>query len=337
MKRLLCTAVSCLLAVTALAQTTVTGPISGFVTLHLTPGTNFLGFALIPAMELQAEATVSGNPRTRLTLKNALTTLTDDQFNTGALPTHVVEIMTGAGQGFTAPVADTSGTNKEIILTEAVPEVVENEVTVKIWKLWTLADVFGASNTVQLTDGESGDTADLIQIPNGTGLDEYFYSSGGALGQGWRKVGAGSADQAAVPLKLNGGIAIHARAAKSVTIVGKVKPGKTMVSLQTGNNFVANLCPVHRSGSEAGQTLGNSGLGQSLASAAASHLADLVLLWNGQGYDQYYFSTGGFPGQGWRQVGQGQANKADTALPEGAFVILRRGAPVQVLLNQGQF
>lgn len=340
MKRLFCVAASCLLAVSAVAQTSVTTPIMGFMTLNLTPGTNFLGFALLPTMELQGAVTVSGSPRNRLTLTSTGVTLTDDQFNAATQHTHVIEVITGAGQGFTTTIEDTLGTSKELVLTDAVPASVENEVTIKVWKLWTLGDVFGATNTAQLTEGESEATADLIQIPNGSGFDQYFYSSGGALGEGWRKVGSANADQSAVPLKFNGGIAIYARTAKPVVIVGQVKPGKTIVNLQTGNNFVANLCPVNKAGttpSEEGRTLDNSGLQAGLKGDTASHLADLVLLWNGSGYDQYFYSTGGFSGTGWRQIGQGQTNKASTPLPDGAFVILRRGSPVQLQLSQGSF
>jgi hypothetical protein len=66
-------------------------------------------------------------------------------------------------------------------------------------------------------------------------------------------------------------------------------------------------------------------------------LADLVLLWNGRGYDQYYYSTGGLAGAGWRKVGAGNQNQETVPLPDGAFVILRRGSPVTLTLNQGGF
>jgi hypothetical protein len=117
--------------------------------------------------------------------------------------------------------------------------------------------------------------------------------------------------------------------------------------LETGNNFVANLCPVNAGGtspSSEGRTLSNSGLytanpSTGLLGASNSNAADLVLLWNGTGYDQFYYSTGGFAGTGWRQVGSNplSADKAGTAIPDGAYIVLRRGAPVMVSLNQGAF
>jgi hypothetical protein len=62
-----------------------------------------------------------------------------------------------------------------------------------------------------------------------------------------------------------------------------------------------------------------------------------VLIWSGGGYDQYFYSTGGAGGVGWRKIGAGSADQAGVPLPDGAFVILRRGPPVTVTLNQGTF
>lgn len=341
MKRLFCLAASCLIASAALAQTLVTTPVMGFLTLNLQAGTNFIGFALLPSMELQAVVNVSGD-RTRILVQGApQVALTDNQFNPGSLPSHTVEIVSaGTGLGFTSAIVDTVATGNEIVLADAVPAGVTDGATIKVWKLWTLADVFGATNSALLTGSENPATADLIQLPNGTGFDEYYYSTGGANGVGWRQVGQGAADQANVPLEFSGGIAIRARSAKSVVIVGQIKPGKTMVNLQTGNNLVANLCPVNAAGdtpSAEGRTLGNSGLQTGLASGIASTQADLVLIWNGQGYSQYYYSSGGLTGAGWRRIGAGAADQSGVALPDGAYIIFRRGGPTQIQVNQGNF
>lgn len=342
MKRFFCLAVSLFLAASGLAQTLVTTPVMGFLTLNLQIGNNFMGFALLPSMELQGVVNISANNRTRLFLQGApQVTLTNDQFNPGALPSYAVEIVSaGSGLGFTSVVVDTLATGNEIVLADPVPVGVADGATIKVWKLWTLADVFGATNSAGLTGGQTSATADLIQLPNGNGFDEYFYSIGGAQGVGWRLVGGGMTDQATVPLEFSGGVAIRARSAKSIIIVGQVKPGKTMVTLQTGNNFVANLCPVNATGetpSTEGRTLGNSGLQTGLTGGLAYTQADLVLLWNGQGYDQYYYSTGGLTGIGWRRTGLGRSDKSGVALPDGAFIIFRRGLPIQIQLNQGNF
>lgn len=321
------------------AQTVVTTPVTGFLTLHLQEGSNFLGFALLPAQEVQGTVNIAPD-RTHVLLQGSLT-LANDQFNTGAHPSHALEIVSaGAGQGFVSVVTDTLATGNELTLQEAVPNGVDNGAVVKIWRLWTLADAFGATNTAGLTGGTAPETADLVLLPNGADFDRYFYSTGGAQGTGWRKVGGGSADQAAVSVPLTGGAAIVARSAKSILVTGQVKSGSTQVRLQTGHNYLANLCPVNATGSSPsaeGRTLGNSGLQTGLAGAPASGLADLVLLWNGQGYDQYFYATGGLYGTGWRRIGTGAADQAGVALPDGAYVILRRGAAVTILVQQGNF
>ncbi|HCN77388.1 MAG TPA: hypothetical protein DIT13_09380 [Verrucomicrobiales bacterium] len=342
MKKLLNMAIFGVLAATGLLQAQVTSPIMGFLTLHLQEGTNFIGFALLPTMEMQSSFNISPTDRKIVFLQGGPNlALADNQFNPGPLATHAVEIVSsGAGQGFTTIVTATLSTGNQLTLQEEVPAGVADGASLKVWRLWTLADVFGADNSAGLAGGETPGQADLILLPNGTGFDKYFYSTGGAQGVGWRQVDGGTTDQADVPVFVSEGAAIIARAAKSVVVIGQVKPGVTKVSLQTGNNYVANLCPVNAAGEGAsveGRTLGNSGLAEGMAGGTASSLADLVLLWNGSGYDQYFNSTGGPLGAGWRKVGAGSTDQSSVPLPDGAYIILRRGAPVMITLNQGSF
>lgn len=339
MKRFLLTMLCGLLAGTSPAQ--VTSPIVGFLNLHLQEGTNFIGFALLPGLDLQTTFTIAAGNRQQIFLQGDHLTLTDDQFSAGARPTHAVEIITaGTGEGFSSVITATLATGRQLTLAEAVPAGVADGATLKVWRLWTLGEVFGASNEAGLTAAETAGGADLVLLPNGDGFDRYFYSTGGALGQGWRREGAGSADQADVPVLLSAGAALFARSAKSVILTGQVKPGRSRVQLRTGHNYVANLCPVSAAGENAsseGRTLGNSGLAAGLQGATVSEQADLVLLWNGGGYEAYFHSTGGPLEAGWRKVGAGKADQAGVALPDGAFVILRRGAPLTLALDQGDF
>jgi hypothetical protein len=343
MKRINCLVAICLLAASAWAQTVVTTPVMGFLTLNLNPGTNFIGFALLPSMEMQGVVNIDAG-RSRIFLQGAPNVaLSNDQFNTASLPTHTIEISGNsgdAGVGFTSVILDTIAEGNEIVLADVIPTEVTNGATIKIWKLWTLADVFGAANSAGLTAGAGPETADIIQIPNGSEFDQYFFSNGeGDYTEGWRKVANLTQDQGGVALKFSSGLALFARTAKSVVIVGQVKPGKTMVTLQPGNNFVANLCPVNFEDSESvGRTLGNSGLASGLISGPSFPVSDLVMLWNGTGYDKYYHTTGGLNGSGWRLIGAGNVDQSDVALPDGAYVILHRGeSPTQIQINQGEF
>lgn len=340
MKRFLLTLLCGLVATASPAQ--VTSPIVGFLTLHLQPGTNFIGFALLPGLELQTTFTIASGNRQQIFLQGEHLTLQDDQFSSGPRPSHAVEIVSaGTGEGFTSVITATLATGRQLNLAESVPAGVTDGATLKIWRLWTLGEVFGAENQAGLTGAEVAGDADLVLLPNGdAGFDRYFYSTGGPLGQGWRREGGGTADQADIPVLLGGGAALFARSAKSVVLTGQVKPGRTRVQLRTGHNYVANLCPVSAIGESAsseGRTLANSGLASGLQGAAVSEQADLVLLWNGAGYDAYFHSTGGPLESGWRKIGAGKTDQAGVALPDGAFVILRRGAPLTLALDQGNF
>ena len=338
----LITAITAAFAVGLNAQVT-TKPV-GFVTLNLQTGNNFVGFSLQPSSAFTGAFTVNATDRTHINLSNA--TITDNQFN-GAAGTHVLEITTaGASQGLNTVIVTTLAVGSEIILQDALPAGVADGSTMTIWKLRTISDAFGAANSAGLTAGNST-TADLLLIPTATGgYDQYYYSTGAPFGVGWRKVGGGSTDRASVAFYYSDGFIILVRgSAKTVTVTGEVKMGKTSILLESGNNFVANLCPVNASGttpSTEGRTLGNSGLytgvpTTGLLGTTSANTADQVLIWNGTGYTQYYYSTGAPFGVGWRQVGGGNTDRASIALPDGCYLVLRRGAPVSIQLAQGNF
>jgi hypothetical protein len=275
--------------------------------------------------------------------------VTNDQFNPAAITantpaTHVIEVISqGSVQGLNTAIVDTIASGSEVVLQEALHPSVADGSEIRIWKLWTIGDAFGATNSAGLTAGTSS-TADLILIPSGSGYDQYFYSTGGAPGVGWRRVGGGNTPRGYVPLYYTDGFLILVRGApKSITVAGSVKPNQTTVVLENGNNFLCNLCPVNAGGanpSASGRTLGNSnlynGTSQGLT-GGPSATADLVLIWNGSGYNQYYYSLSGAPGVGWRQVGGGNTNRASIPLPDGAFMILRRGPATTVALSQASF
>jgi uncharacterized protein (TIGR02597 family) len=327
-------------AVAAFSQVT-TNPV-GFLTISLATGNNFVGFSLQPSAVFAGAFTVSSTDRTRIFLTNA--TLTDDQFN-GAAGIHAIEVTTdGVTQGLNTLVVDSNQLGAEIVLQDALPVGVADGSTIKIIKLRTIADAFGATNSAGLTAGTAS-TADLILVPNASGYDQYYYSPGGLVGLGWRQVGQGNANRANVGFYPTDGFLILAKSSKSIVITGEVKSTKTTVVLENGNNILANLCVLNAGGSSPsaqGRTLANSGLYTGNTSTGllggTSTTADLVLIWNGSGYSQFFYSTGGLVGIGWRQIGSGNADTSATALPEGAFMVLRRAAtPASVQLTQLSF
>jgi hypothetical protein len=317
----------------------VTSPILGYLTLELGQGTNFVGFSLQPVLELQASVNVHGTDRARVFLQGGVT-LSNGQFGSAVATTHVLELIeAGAGEGFHSVIANSLAVGSELALGTQVPAGVVDGAKVRIWKLWSLADVFGATNTAGLQGGISPEVADVILMPNGADFDRYYYSTGGDAGIGWRQVGQ-IGDKADVKVPYAGGFMIHTLSAKAVTLIGQVKSGKTRVTLQTGRNYLANLCPVNAAGdtpSAEGRTLGNSGLQDYLTAGRVPAVADLVLIWNVSSYTQYYYASGGLAGTGWRRVGGGTVDQFGVALPDGGFAIQRRGAPTEVLMTQGNF
>jgi hypothetical protein len=220
MKKLaLITALAATAVVSSFGQVT-TKPV-GFVTLNLQTGNNFVGFSLQPSSAFSGAFTVSPTDRSHIFLTNA--TVTDDQFN-GAAGTFVIEVTTaGSNQGINTVVVDTISTGAEVVLQDALPAGVADGSTLTVWKIRTISEAFGAANSAGLSQG-SATAADLILIPTtGGGYDQYYYSTGGFAGLGWRKVGSSplSANQANVPLYYTDGFIILARTPKAVTITEK--------------------------------------------------------------------------------------------------------------------
>ncbi len=98
--------------------------------------------------------------------------------------------------------------------------------TYKIYPHWTLASLFGATDQAGLKAGSST-TADQLTIVNAAGAATYFYSSGGAVGAGWRKVGGGTNDYSSQNLYIDQGIAYSRNVTTNLTVqlVGGVKLG----------------------------------------------------------------------------------------------------------------
>ncbi len=198
--------------------------------------------------------------------------------------------------------------------------------TYKIYPHWTLATVFGPADQAGLKAGSST-TADQLTVVNANGAATYFYSSGGAVGVGWRKSGGGSTDYSNQPLYIDQGIAYSRNVTTNLTVqlVGAVKLGPTIIPLfGPGNSFQGNVY------ASSATTLTNSLLytdGNQTDSfvAGSSTTADQVLLPDsvvpGQ-LDTYFYSSGGAIGKGWRMAGGGSADASQVQIPMGAGVLI---------------
>ncbi len=327
LKKVALAATIALIAVPAFAQTTATTDPVGFITLALSGSSNsgltFSSLGLTRTVSYQGSAeTISAN-----SLTDNEATWADGQFN-GVSGAFYVEITSGPGAGQMYDISATTAASKTITLSQNLVAGVAAPVSFKVRQHWTLASVFGAANEGGLTGGTST-TGDQILIYNGAGYDTFYYSTGGLVGVGWRRIGSAPANQnqAATVLYPEDGLVVkrNGSTAANVVLMGSVKTGQTSIAVNVGINIVAN---VFASGQTLASSLLYTGSSTTGLASGSSSTADQVLLWNSStsSYDTFYYSSGGLVGTGWRRVGSVPANQdqSGVALPVAASLIVNR-------------
>lgn len=313
------------------AQPVTYSAIVGYDRLTL-PGTSggstrlaFSGLSLVPNLEYAGVADSIGSN----TLTDSTAAWTAGQFN-GAYYVEIISVngaTTGAGVGTSYTIATTTAPGT-LTLTKNLAAGITAPVGYRIRKHWTLASVFGATNSAGLQGGSSV-TADQIQVWNGTGYDVYYYQTSGIGGTGWRKAGDQSTDASDTVIEPGNSLITKrgASGAATITLTGMVKTGATSVSIVAGYNFVPNPNAVAMTLTSCGLYTGNASTGIADGSATS---ADQIMLWNGTGYDSYYYQTSGIGGTGWRKLGSQSTDASSTSIAAGTSFIVRR-------LNTGSF
>lgn len=319
------TALSVFAIAGSMAQTAVTDPV-GFITLSIAggstaaPGISFLGLGMTQPVSFAGNLeSVSGT-----TVTDLQSTWTDGQYE-GANGSYYLELTSGGGAGTVSDIVTTSGANHSLTLADDLSGLIAAGATYKIRPNWTLASVFGSTNSAGLGTGSST-TADQVLVYNTSsqGYTTFYYQTSGLGGTGWRKVGAPATDASGSPLHLQQGIILkrYVASAISLPLVGAVKVGQNETFIATGTNIVSNIYPV------TSVTLGSSGLytGSTSTGVAGgnSTSADQVLVYNGSGYSTYYYQTSGLGGTGWRLSGQPGSDASSAALPLGGSVSIQR-------------
>lgn len=311
------------------AQTTATTDPVGFITLNVegTGGTSpskisFKGLGLTRPVEYQGSAETVGSN----TLVDNESTWTDNQFN-GTNGKFFVEITSGPGAGTTYDIAGTSAASKTITLAQNLAAGVSNGTTFRIRKHWTVATVFGSNNESGLQGGEDSASADQVLLWNGSGYDVYYFQAlpPAAGGTGWRSAKDVFADAGGSVIYPEDGVLVKRFQSSPVSVVlmGAVKTGQTSIPIQPGTNIVANVYA-------SGITLESSQLykadGTRLTAGEDAAGADQVLLWNGNGYDVYYYQS--LPpaagGTGWRSAKDVFADAGSTVIAVGSSVLVKR-------------
>lgn len=313
------------------AQVAVTTQVVGFDTMQIAGASgngssiSFLGTEFLASVK----HTGSASSFTTNSLTDPSATFGDDQFNDANGP-HYVEIMSVNGSttapsvGTTYRVSDTNGTSKTVVLTTNLPAGLVAPVGFRVVKYWTLSSLFGATNTAGLQGGNAV-TADQVQLWSGSSYDSYYYQTAGIGGTGWRKVGDQTTDASGTVVRPDQSIIIKRGQNQnlSLTIIGEVKTGQTTVNVSPGFNFVPNPYSVAMTLASCGIHTGNNTTGLAGGNIAT---ADHLLVWNGTGYDTYYYQTAGVGGIGWRKVGDLSADASNATIPALSSIIVRRNA-----------
>jgi uncharacterized protein (TIGR02597 family) len=326
-----------LLATPLLAQTTATTDPVGFITLSIagTGGTvpsqlSFTGLGLTRTVEYQGSAEAVGT--SSLTDNDAV--WVDNQFN-GPAGAYFVELTSGPGAGTTYDIATTTASTKTITTVQNLAAGAAAGVTFKIRKHWTIASVFGPADESGLGGGNTT-SADNILLWNGSGYDVFYYQTSGLGGVGWRKTGAPAVDASAKVIYPEDAPIIKRlqSAAVNVVLMGSVKTGQTSVPVVNGTNFIGNIYGAPMTLADCGIYTGNNSTG--LAGGSSSG-ADQILIWNGSGYDTYYYQTSGLGGTGWRKSGAPAVDASATQIGVGQSIIVNRkllGSPFNWIIPQ---
>jgi hypothetical protein len=294
-----------LLAGNATAQAT-TGVV-GYNTWDIDPGFNFVG------------VTLHENPLASGTLESATAnSVTDDDVDLGALiasGTYILEIEDGSGiiQEITAAGAGTSITTPSDLSGLGFP------VAYTLRQASTVALVFGPANESGLAAGSFGAAgADVIKLWNGGGFDDYYYDNfapPGFASGGWVNLNtATAADATALNLIYADSFVISSASGNDVVVTGDLKSGATEVNKITGFNFVGAVAPVGASLATAYGVANTGGLAAGSFGAAG---ADVIWIWNGGGFNKYYydnFAPPGFASGGWVNLDTSTAADSTTVL-----------------------
>jgi uncharacterized protein (TIGR02597 family) len=307
----------------------VASEVAGFTTLNVAgaapdkPQLSLDGIGLVNHLVCQGTAsTVSGH-----TLLDKKAIWADNQFNAPvkakAPPRYYVELTTGPLAGAIFDIIGTSAKHQTLTLAQAIPRSAGKSPGYCVRPHWTLASLFGSANDAGFQSGDDTDS-DFISIHNGKIEDKYYYSGTGADGIGWRRVGAGAADQSAAAIYPDDGIAITrvATAPLSMMITGVLKTSRTLVPVVHGFNYVANVYQAPITLAASHLYTHNPATGLRAGGNAAT--SDTVLIYNGTGYDKYYYQSSVKNGAGWRSSNDPKADAGNVAIPVGSGFVIHR-------------
>jgi hypothetical protein len=295
----------------------------GYETLAINTGFNFVAPRLHPTVKIAGnlEAVTATTAQDTSAGVNFVTTLG----TSGASGTYILEINDGSGviQEVTTWTADT--------INAADLNGVTAPVGYSVRPTATLASMFGANNSAGLAAGGAGPGgADQVWLWNGTGWTKYYFDNFAPPNYnapGWANVEtATGVDPNTVNLVYSDALAIVSAGGQDVTVAGEVKTGATELSLANGFNFVGSVAPA---GATLATAFGATNAAGLAAGGAGPGGADQIWIFNGTGWDKYYydnFAPPNYNAPGWATVETAVAvDPANVNLPSG-YAIVASGA-----------
>lgn len=296
-----------------------TSPVVGFVTEDLVTGFNPIG------VTLHQPILTTGTFESELTDSEGNFSTSLDNFDE---VTYLLEITSGPQSGAVAIID--SATDTTLTLSS---ELGAGNADYSIREAATLNDLFGGQVSGGIQPTAANVDTIFVQRLGGDGFDQYFFSTfqGANEFRLTTSAFAPAARDAVVfypdALFIDVG---DTSLTESVTIAGSLKTTGTVVSAETGFNFVAAAAP-------AGLTLGNSGFESFLTQSLQSTTADLVFVsTGGSNFTQYFFSS--FANNpGWRLTTAAFGADQSAVPLSSAMFIQRRGASTAGVANVPPF
>lgn len=311
------------LGLSGLIAQTVSTPIVGFQTVTVPVGRSMFSAPLI--LEEIAKGSVSANTATQVDTGIGSISLS-------ASSQYYMEVLSGAYEGDRIDV-DVAATNTaqssnpgRIVLKSVAynsntllgSELVD--ATVAIRKHFTLSALNGLVTSGSFVANTSAANADQVLIFEGGGFATYYYFSSA---QGWYKqTPLGTAQSKVIP---PGSAIMFVKKSAPVTLtaVGAVRTTKLQLPLNSGNQLVSLGYPVDSALSALTPN------GTWTANASAGN-ADQVLVFNGTGFETYYYFSSS---QGWYKqtpLGKSTNNVLNSAA---GFMLRKKNSDVNYAIS----
>jgi hypothetical protein len=310
----------------ASAATAYTTPV-GYETLPINAGTNYIGVRLHESTV--AAGLLAGASGTVLTVAEGVA----DALVAGT--TYILEINSGVAgvEGVITLVSTWDAGANTITTDDNLPAILTGFVGNENFALRPVSNfssIFGATNSAGLTSAASFAASDQIWLYNGTAFDKYYYAAG-AFGQpsAWKTSAGTVVDPDTINLVYTDGIILISVNGNDLTVTGEVKTGVTRTPLIGASNYVGGIYPT-TSTIESAFGAANTAQFTSAASFAAS---DQIWLYNGSGFDKYYYAAGAF-GQpsAWKTSAGALTDPATVEIPAG-YLIINTGADQSILVT----